>query len=83
MSGCDKLYNARTIVQDLENPDVGQDIFNVFTAGRDGTLWYYAALEEIFRTREAATARLFSGVVARMQALADSSIDTVPAHAVA
>ncbi len=83
VSGCDKLYNARTIVQDLENPDVGQEIFNVFTAGRDGTLWYYAALEEIFRTREAATARLFSGVVARMQALADSSIDTVPAHAVA
>lgn len=25
VSGCDKLYNARTIVQDLENPAVGQD----------------------------------------------------------
>lgn len=42
VSGCDKLYNARSIVQDLENPAVGQEIFNVFTAGREGTLWYYA-----------------------------------------
>ncbi|MCF5941720.1 guanosine polyphosphate pyrophosphohydrolase, partial [Xanthomonas perforans] len=70
VSGCDKLYNARSIVQDLENPAVGQGIFDVFTAGREGTLWYYAALEEVFRTRNAATARLFSGVVTRMHALA-------------
>lgn len=81
VSGCDKLYNARTIVQDLENPDVGQDIFNVFTAGRAGTLWYYGELEEIFRTRGAATARLFSGLVARMQALAETGEQPVPAHA--
>ncbi|MCC4600599.1 HD domain-containing protein [Xanthomonas melonis] len=81
VSGCDKLYNARTIVQDLENPAVGQDIFAVFTAGRDGTLWYYAALEEIFRTRNAATARLFSAVVARMQALAEAGQRPVPTHA--
>ncbi|MCC4587366.1 HD domain-containing protein [Xanthomonas sp. NCPPB 1067] len=81
VSGCDKLYNARTIVQDLENPAVGQDIFAVFTAGRDGTLWYYAALEEIFRTRNTATARLFSAVVARMQALAEIGQRPVPAHA--
>ncbi|MCD0280819.1 HD domain-containing protein [Xanthomonas melonis] len=81
VSACDKLYNARTIVQDLENPAVGQDIFAVFTAGRDGTLWYYAALEEIFRTRNAATARLFSAVVARMQALAETGQRPVPTHA--
>ncbi|AZR22052.1 HD domain-containing protein [Xanthomonas vasicola] len=81
VSGCDKLYNARSIVQDLENPAVGQDIFNVFTAGRAGTLWYYAALEEIFRTRDAATARLFSSVVTRMQALADAGTQVAPARA--
>ncbi|PPU06060.1 HD domain-containing protein [Xanthomonas arboricola] len=81
VSGCDKLYNARTIVQDLQNPAVGQDIFNVFTAGRAGTLWYYGELEEIFRTRGAATARLFSGVVARMQALAETGEQPVPVHA--
>ncbi|MBV6850129.1 HD domain-containing protein [Xanthomonas euvesicatoria] len=81
VSGCDKLYNARSIVQDLENPAVGQGIFDVFTAGREGTLWYYAALEEVFRTRNAATARLFSGVVTRMHALADTGEQVTPAHA--
>ncbi|KGE52996.1 HD domain-containing protein [Xanthomonas axonopodis pv. vasculorum] len=81
VSGCDKLYNARSIVQDLENPAVGQDIFNVFTAGREGTLWYYAALEEVFRTRNTATARLFSGVVMRMHALADTGEHVATAHA--
>ncbi|WP_127165531.1 HD domain-containing protein [Xanthomonas euvesicatoria] len=81
VSGCDKLYNARSIVQDLENPAVGQGIFDVFTAGREGTLWYYAVLEEVFRTRNAATARLFSGVVTRMHALADTGEQVTPAHA--
>ncbi|AYO94061.1 MULTISPECIES: HD domain-containing protein [Xanthomonas] len=81
VSGCDKLYNARSIVQDLENPAVGQGIFDVFTAGREGTLWYYAALEEVFRTRNAATARLFSGVVTRMHALADTGEQVTPAQA--
>ncbi|WVK05206.1 HD domain-containing protein [Xanthomonas campestris pv. olitorii] len=81
VSGCDKLYNARSIVQDLENPAVGQGIFDVLTAGREGTLWYYAALEEVFRTRNAATARLFSGVVTRMHTLADTGEQVTPAHA--
>ncbi|WP_372388726.1 HD domain-containing protein [Xanthomonas axonopodis] len=81
VSGCDKLYNARSIVQDLENPAVGQGIFDVFTAGREGTLWYYAALEEVFRTRNAATARLFSGMVTRMHALADTVEQVTPTHA--
>ncbi|MEN9154037.1 HD domain-containing protein [Xanthomonas perforans] len=81
VSGCDKLYNARSIVQDLENPAVGQGIFDVFTAGREGTLWYYAALEEVFRTRNTATARLFSGVVTRMHALADTGEQVTPTHA--
>ncbi|MBV6864207.1 HD domain-containing protein [Xanthomonas euvesicatoria] len=81
VSGCDKLYNARSIVQDLENPAVGQGIFDVFTAGREGTLWYYAALEEVFRTRNAATTRLFSGVVTRMHALADTGEQVTPTHA--
>ncbi|MEE7559547.1 bifunctional (p)ppGpp synthetase/guanosine-3',5'-bis(diphosphate) 3'-pyrophosphohydrolase, partial [Xanthomonas sp. Kuri4-2] len=51
VSGCDKLHNARTIVQDLEDPAVGAGIFDLFTAGRDGTLWYYRALDAIFQAR--------------------------------
>src|SRR3546814_6202304 len=35
---CEKLHNARAIVQDLENPAVGQAVFERFNGGRDGTL---------------------------------------------
>jgi len=41
VSACDKLHNARAIVQDLEDPDVGTRVFDRFTGGRDGTLGYY------------------------------------------
>lgn len=40
VSGCDKLHNARAILTDLENPNVGTKVFDRFTAGRDGTLRY-------------------------------------------
>lgn len=34
VSGCDKLHNARAIVQDLEDPEVGVKVFDRFTGGR-------------------------------------------------
>lgn len=40
VSCCDKLHNARAIVQDLENPAVGVAVFQRFTGGKSGTLWY-------------------------------------------
>lgn len=43
VAACDKLHNARSIVADAE---AGADVFARFTAGRDGTLWYYHALAE-------------------------------------
>jgi hypothetical protein len=33
VSGCDKLHNARAIVQDLESPAVGRKMFDRFTGG--------------------------------------------------
>ena len=51
VSGCDKLHNLRAIVADLRHPDVGATVFDRFTGGRDGTLWYYAALVELFARR--------------------------------
>lgn len=42
VSACDKLHNCRCIVADLRQ--VGDAVWNRFTGGRDGTLWYYAAL---------------------------------------
>ena len=48
VSACDKLHNARSIAADLR---AGNDVFSRFTAGRDGTLWYYSALLEVFTER--------------------------------
>jgi GTP pyrophosphokinase len=49
VSASDKLYNARAIVTDLHT--VGRVVFDRFTAGEAGTLWYYGELARIFKTR--------------------------------
>jgi (p)ppGpp synthase/HD superfamily hydrolase len=70
VAACDKLHNARTIVQDLENPEVGARVFDRFTGGRDGTLGYYQAMAEIFTARGVNVARVFDGTVDWMHELA-------------
>jgi (p)ppGpp synthase/HD superfamily hydrolase len=70
VSACDKLHNARAIVGDLENPDIGLDVFKRFTAGQDGTLRYYHSLAVLFAQRHAAPARQLEAAVARMHQLA-------------
>ncbi|MBC8752270.1 MULTISPECIES: HD domain-containing protein [Paraburkholderia] len=49
VSASDKLYNARAIVTDLHT--VGRAVFDRFTAGEAGTLWYYGELARIFQVR--------------------------------
>jgi GTP pyrophosphokinase len=49
VSASDKLYNARAIVMDLHT--VGRAVFDRFTAGEAGTLWYYGELGRIFLAR--------------------------------
>lgn len=68
VSGSDKLHNARSIVSDLLN--IGPDVFKRFTAGRDGTLWYYLSLAEIFERRRAPMAALLAAEVRQMEQLA-------------
>jgi GTP pyrophosphokinase len=46
VSCADKLHNARAIVTDLRA--LGDCVFERFTAGRDGTLWYYRTLATTF-----------------------------------
>ncbi len=70
VSACDKLHNARAIVQDLENPEVGTRVFDRFTGGRDGTLGYYQALAEIFSARGVKAAKVFDSTVDWMHELA-------------
>lgn len=71
VSACDKLHNARAIVGDLENPNVGFGVFERFTGGVAGTLQYYQSLAEVFRDRQAGPARVFAEVVDHMHELAE------------
>ncbi len=47
VSLADKLHNARTTVSDLRTQ--GVDTWNKFNGGKDGTLWYYRTMLEIYR----------------------------------
>lgn len=66
VSGCDKLHNARAIVQDLEDPAVGTLVFDRFTGKRDGTLWYYGLLDALLTGRGVRTAPAMASVFRRM-----------------
>jgi (p)ppGpp synthase/HD superfamily hydrolase len=70
VSACDKLHNARAIVQDLEDPEVGTRVFDRFTGGRAGTLGYYHSLAQIFLARETRVARVLDTTVGWMHELA-------------
>ena len=73
VSGCDKLHNARAILNDLENPEVGTRVFDRFTGGREGTLGYYQSLSEVFSKRGARMVVQLEATVARMHALAGAT----------
>jgi (p)ppGpp synthase/HD superfamily hydrolase len=70
VSACEKLHNARAIVQDLENPAIGQAVFDRFNGGREGTLGYYQSLAHVFATRNVVVAAEFDLAVGRMHELA-------------
>ena len=48
VSAADKLHNARAILRDLRSD--GEAMWSRFNGGREGQLWYYAALEMTFRS---------------------------------
>jgi GTP pyrophosphokinase len=50
VSAADKLHNARSILQDYRVH--GEALWSRFNGGRDGTLWYYRALVNAFRSVE-------------------------------
>ena len=47
VSLADKLHNVRSIVLDYRA--LGEKVWERFTGGREGTLWYYRALLNIYR----------------------------------
>lgn len=48
VSLADKLYNARTILSDLQRTH-GDEVWSRFKGGKDGSLWYYRSLVTIFK----------------------------------
>ncbi len=50
VSAADKLYNARSILNDYRL--IGDAVWERFQGGKSGTLWYYRSLVEAFRTTE-------------------------------
>jgi GTP pyrophosphokinase len=68
VSCADKLHNARAIVSD--GMTLGAAVFDRFSAGRAGVLWYYTALARTFSERlPGPLARDLSRAVAEMQEL--------------
>ncbi len=47
VSACDKLHNARSLSRDYRV--LGEELWQRFTGGRSGTLWYYRAMTEALR----------------------------------
>ncbi len=59
VSNADKLHNARCILSDLQDPDVGHSLWNRFASSAEDNLWYYGSLSGIF-TEKAVHKRLAS-----------------------
>jgi (p)ppGpp synthase/HD superfamily hydrolase len=49
VSLADKVHNARAILRDLRNPEIGSAIWSRFGQPREKTLWYYDSLADVFR----------------------------------
>jgi (p)ppGpp synthase/HD superfamily hydrolase len=70
VSAADKLHNARSILADLRS--VGDELWQRFNGGRDGTLWYYRALVDAFDTAGSnPVVEELARVVAEMERLSD------------
>jgi len=69
VSAADKLHNARSILADLRS--LGDELWDRFTGGKEGTLWYYRALVEAYTAAGAnAVAEELDRVVREIEALA-------------
>ncbi len=69
VSLADKLHNARALLRDYRRE--GESTWARFTGGREGTLWYYRALVEVFQTfGENAHAQELARTVAELERLA-------------
>jgi hypothetical protein len=70
----DKLANARATLRDLSDPAVGSAVWDRFSTGEAGQLWYYASLVEVFEASlPGELCAEFSETVAALRALTGSA----------
>ena len=74
VSMADKLYNARSMLEDYRTE--GETLWGRFTTGREGNLWYYAAMVEAYEKRVGHT-RLW-GELARTVAEMRNLVEAAP-----
>jgi GTP pyrophosphokinase len=69
VSAADKLNNVRSILSDYR--EVGEFVWQRFSGGREGTLWYYRTLrDEFLRTKPNRITRSLALAVNELEALA-------------
>jgi GTP pyrophosphokinase len=71
VSACDKLHNARSLLQDYRQH--GEDLWERFKGGKDGTLWYYRALVEALRRADRLPRQLLGELERTVSALEQES----------
>ena len=71
VSGCDKLSNAKAVLEDLVA--IGPAVFERFKAKKEGTLWYYAEVSKILTTAHAPMAQQLAQTVAEIRVLAEKA----------
>ncbi len=81
VSLADKLHNARSILADYRL--IGDALWARFTGGREGTLWYYRSLADVFRTvHPHPLADELARVVAEIERLVDGA-EAIPSPTIA
>lgn len=77
VSAADKLHNIRSILNDYRI--VGEDLWQRFKAGKQGTLWYYRSLLEVYKVRYpgALTAEM-ERTMRELETIVDGTIDLHP-----
>ncbi|MBV5293529.1 MAG: HD domain-containing protein [Curvibacter lanceolatus] len=71
VSGCDKLSNARAILDDLVT--IGPSVFDRFNAKLEGAVWYYEALSQLFTDRKIPMAKALADTLQKIRRLVPAS----------
>ena len=75
VSASDKLHNLRSILSDVIT--YGDEVYDRFKAGKEGTLWYYRSLVEVFkRTGPARLAGELDRVITELEQVAEQPLET-------